>query len=151
MIEVLVNDVTLDGMRRVKVVSDASPVTYPVPEGSTVRTWCDELLGLHYLEATWMCREAVSIRCEGWTCAREVVLWKLMPGERVSVALKDALGVYAMRFKRFPGYAFLRKLPSVIENGFEAEDTCLFAAEWVPAGCIAICEGEQYGCTAMAL
>ena len=151
MIEVLVNDVTLEGMRRVKVVSDVAPVSYPLPEESIVRTWSDDLLGLQYLEANWPCREAIQIRCEGRKATREMVLWKLAPGERVSQALKEALGVYAMRFKAFPAYAFLRKLPSTIENGFEAEEMCLFEAEWVPAGCIAICEGEHYGLEAMAL
>lgn len=151
MIEVLVNDVTLEGMRYVKVVSDIAPVPYPIPAGSIVQTWPDELLGLFYLEVMWPCREAVSIRCEGWPCAKPMVLWKLASGERVSDALKKALGVYAERFKSFPAYAFMKKLPKTIENGFEAEDMCLFEAEWVPAGCIAICEGEHYGFEAMAM
>ena len=155
MIEVLLNDVTLEGMRRVKVVSDApiDPATLTLPspfkgEGD-VRTWSDDLLGLHYLEATWACREAVKIRCEGWTCARNMVLWKLAQGERVSLALKQA--VYAWRFKSFPAYAFMKTMPKTIENGFEAEEMVLFEAEWVPAGCIAICEGEHYGFEAVAM
>jgi hypothetical protein len=157
MIEVLVNDVTLEGLRRVKVVSDepidgtALPPPAAILPGAHLRTWSDELLGLFYLEATWECREAISILCDRWKCARPMVLWKLRPGERVSVALKEALAVYAMRFKSFPTYAFLRKLPSTIEDGFEVDDMCLFEAEWVPVGCIAICEGEHYGLEAMAM
>jgi hypothetical protein len=107
--------------------------------------WSDDLLGLNYLEATWVCREAVTIRCEGWVCARPFVLWKLGPGERVSEALKQALCVYGERFKSFPAYAFLRKLPSTIENGFEAEDMFLCEADWVPAGCIAIGPPPPFG------
>jgi hypothetical protein len=157
LIEVLANDVTLEGMRRVKVVCDEpidairlSPLAW-IPADANRQGWIDELLGLFYLEATWPCREPISLQCEGWKRAREMVLWKLAPGERVSTALKQALGVYAVRFKSFPAYAFMRRLPSTIENGFEAEDMCLFEAEWVPAGCIAISEGEQYGFEAMAL
>jgi len=160
LIEVLANDVTLEGTRRVKVVSDApldpyppalSPFVVQIEKGSH-RTWCDELLGLHYLEVTWPCREVVSIRCEGWTCAREMVLWKLAPGERVSEALMVSLDVYCERFKCLPDYAFMRRLPKTIENGFEAltpdplptgEGVVMLEAEWVPAGCMAICEGEQ--------
>jgi hypothetical protein len=156
-IDVLLNDVTLEGLRRVKVVSDepidgtALPPPADILPGAHLRIWSDELLGLHYLEATWECREAISILCDGWKCARPMVLWKLRPGERVSVALKEALAVYAVRFKSFPAHAFMRKLPSTIEDGFEVDDMCLFEAEWVPPGCIAICEGEHYGLEAMAL
>src|SRR5690242_4714061 len=115
-------------MRRVKVVSDApidegvdlSPLV-DILAGAHLRTWMDELLGLHYLEASWPCREAVSIRCEGWPCATPMVLWKLRPGERVSEGLKQALSVYWLRFNFFPDYAFMKRLPSTIENGFEAE------------------------------
>ncbi len=158
MIEVLFNDVTLEGMRRVKVVSD-SPIDEGVDlspladilAGAHLRTWMDELLGLHYLEATWPCREAVSIRCEGWPCATPMVLWKLRPGERVSGAFRDAFQIYLERFKRFPDYAFLRRMPKEIENGFEMSDVIFLEAAWIPAGCIAICEGEHYGLEAMAV
>jgi len=142
MIEILLNDVMLDGMRRVRVVSDAPVDTAALcpykPVGACVREWRDEALGLHYVEATWACREAVSIRVSGWKCARKMVLWKLQAGERVSEALKDALAVYGERFKSFPAYAFLRRLPRGIEFGFEVEDVMLMDAEWVPAGCIAV-------------
>jgi len=156
-IEVLFNDVTLEGMRHVKVVSDEplegltlSPLV-DILAGAHRHTWMDELLGLHYLEATWPCREAVSIRCEGWPCARDTVLWKLLPGERVSEAFRDAFQIYLERFKRFPDYAFLRRMPKEIENGFEMSDVIFLEAAWMPAGCIAICEGEHYGLEAMAL
>jgi hypothetical protein len=46
---------------------------------------------------------------------------------------------------------FIRKLPGGVENAFDLEDIFLFEAEWVPAGCIAICEGEHYGLEAMAM
>ncbi len=160
MIEVLVNDVTLEGLRRVKVVSD-SPIcaaevfpSHLLPislEGKTVNTWSDDLLGLHYLESTWACREAVLIRCEGWECPRPMVLWKLGPGERVSEVLNRMMVLFGDRFKAFPDYAFMKKLPKTIENGFEVADVMMIEAEWVPAGCIAICKGEHYGFEAMAV
>src|SRR5690242_2556465 len=110
MIEILANDVTLEGLRRVKVVSD-SPITaaelFPshlvpyVLDGKDVRSWSDDLLGLHYVEATWACREAVKICCEGWKVAREMVLWKLAPGERVSGVLTEMMAIFGERFKVF--------------------------------------------------
>jgi hypothetical protein len=154
-IEILANDVTLDGMRRVRLVSDGEidaaelPVEHLPPD--QVHAWQDELLGLHYLEATWPCRETISICCEGWTCAREMVLWKLAPGERVSEVLVSMMAVFGERFTYFPDYAFMRKLPRTIENGFEMSDVMFLEAEWVPPGCIAVCKGVGYGCEAMAM
>src|SRR5690349_23268823 len=113
-------------MRRVKVVSD-SPIdagSLPVvtPAGTSMNTWSDDLLGLHYLEASWPCREAISIRCEGWPCAREMVLWKLAPGERVSEVLTKMEGLFGERFRTFPDYAFMRRLPKTVDHGFEVDD-----------------------------
>jgi hypothetical protein len=153
-IEVLANDVTLEGMRRVKVVSDEplEGITIDcILPGAHLSVWKDELLGLHYLEAIWTCREAIQIQLEGWTCPREMVLWKLLPGERVSEVLKEMVRLFGARFQSFPDYAFMRKLPKTIENGFEVNDVTLLEAEWVPAGCIAVGKGEQYGLEAMAM
>jgi len=150
-IEVLVNDVTLEGMRRLKVVSDACPIVYPVPEGSTVRTWSDDLLGLHYLEATWACREAILIQCEGWKIARKMVLWKVASGERVSEVLMKMVALFGERYKCFPDYAFMKRMPKGIEHGFDVDDVVFCEAEWVPPGCIAVGKGEHYGFEAMAL
>lgn len=145
MIEVLFNDVTLEGMRRVKVVSD-SPIdaaSLPVitSASASMRTWSDELLGLHYLEATWACRGPVVIRCEGWVCAKLMVLWKLEPGQRVSEAFRDAYPVYLESFHIFPDHAFMRRLPREIDNGFELSGVMFIEAEWVPAGCIVLGNG----------
>jgi hypothetical protein len=147
MIEILVNDVTVDGMRRVKVVSDAeidpttlTPGPSPIGRGEG-REWSDDVLGLHYLEATWPCREVVDIKCEGWPCARRMVLWKLLAGERVSGVLGEMLVVHHLELKCFPDYAFMRKLPGTIENGFEVDGVEFHQADWVPPGCIVVAVG----------
>lgn len=144
MIEVLVNDVTPEGMRRVRVVCDEplegirlSPLAF-IPEDSQRRGWMDELLGLFYLEATWACREPVRIMLEGQTEGYACVLWKLQPGERVSEVLKCTVALFGERFKCFPQYAFMKKLPKGIEIGFEVDDVMFFEASWVPAGCIVV-------------
>jgi hypothetical protein len=158
-IEILLNDVMLDGMRRVKIVSDAPLDPYPPalsPFAAQVgkvshRTWSDDALGLHYLEAIWPCREAITARLEGWKCPRKMVLWKMDPGERVSVALGMMIAAFGERFKFFPDFAFMRRLPKAIENGFEVEDVIFIEAAWVPPGCIAVSEGVHYGFEAMAM
>lgn len=155
MIKTLLNDVTLEGMRRVKVVSDApielAALPVSIVQPAEIRSWKDESLGLHYLEATWPCREAISVRLETWKAARSMVLWKMGPGERVSEQFKSALSVFGDRFKCWPAYAFMKKLPRGIENGYELDDVIFLEAEWVPAGCMAVCEGDLYGFEAMAL
>jgi hypothetical protein len=154
-IDILVNDVTVEGNRRVKAVSDsridADSLPVPIVRSANVHTWSDESLGLHYLEATWQCREAILVRVGEWKCARKMVLWKLEPGERVSEALKQAVAAYGQRFKCFPDYAFMRKLPKTIEDGFEVDDVTLLVSSWVPAGCVAVCKGDDHGFEAMAL
>lgn len=160
MIEILINDVTPEGLRRVKVVSDAPIIpaelfpSHLLPyrlEGVDVHMRSDDVLGLHYLEGTWACREAVRICCEGWKCPREMVLWKLAPGERVSAVLTQMMALFGERFKCFPDYAFMKKLPKTIESGFEVADVIFSEADWVPAGCVAVCKGDHYELEAMAL
>lgn len=146
MIDIFADDVTMEGVRRLKLVSDAvitAEMTLPVvpPVGAAVRMWSDEMLGLHYLEATWACREAVALRCEGWVKPKGVVVWKLEAGERVSEALHPAAALFGETFANFPVYAYLRKLPSAIENGFELAGVEFLAAEWVPAGCMVLSDG----------
>jgi hypothetical protein len=154
-IEVLLNDVTLEGDRRMKVVSDscidAASLPVVILRSANVRTWSDDVLGLHYLEAVWPCREPVSIRGGEWKCARKMVLWKLADGERVSEALKLAMAVYGQRFKCFPDYAFMRKLPKTISDGFEVDDVMFLLSNWVPAGCMALCKGDEYGFETVAV
>ncbi|RPI93054.1 MAG: hypothetical protein EHM40_11100 [Chloroflexi bacterium] len=145
MIEILIDDVTLDGMRRLKVLSDA-PILHEPPffvagVDRQFREWKDDALGLHYLEATWPCREAILLRCEGWIGPRPVVLWKLKPGERVSEVVTNVMVLHHEAFGCFPDYAFMWKLPKTIEDGFEVADVMFFAADWVPPGCIAVCNG----------
>ncbi len=141
MIEILLNDVTLDGMRRLKVVSDSPiasdllPVSLPDRQW---REWKDDALGLHYLEATWPCREVIEIKCEGWIEARPFMLWKLEPGQTVRTAFALASIEWTVKFNCFPDFVFMRKLPKVIENGFEIDDVTFMEADWVPSGCIAV-------------
>lgn len=146
MIDILVDDITPEGMRRLKLVSDRvidAEVTLPIvpPSHAEVRAWSDDGLGLHYLEAVWMCREAVGLQCEGWGRKKGVVVWKLAAGERVSVALHPAMALFGETFKCFPVYAFMRKLPSVIENWFEVAGVEFHQADWVPAGCLVLSDG----------
>lgn len=143
MIEILLNDVTLDGMRRVRVASDLDASSLPafVPLSAKVRTWSDDALGLHYLEATWPCRELIMVKCEAWKCSYPLVVWKLAPGERVSEAFQAAFRIWAEKYKACPDFAFMRRLPKTIENGFEMYGSFFFEADWVPPGCIAVGNG----------
>lgn len=146
MIDILVDEVTVEGLRRLRLVSDRAidaETTLPMvpPAGAESRTWSDDVLGLHYLEAVWMCREAVGIRCEGWTKKKGFVLWKMGPGERVSAALPLSMALFGDTFKSLPIYAFMKKLPNTVEIGFEVSGVEFHQADWVPAGCLVLSDG----------
>lgn len=146
MIDIFADDVTVDGLRRVRLVSDQpieAETTLPVvpPLGAAVRSWSDAALGLHYVEATWACREAVALRCAGWKKPKGVVVWKLEPGERVSAALPSAVAVFGETFKFLPTYAWMRKLPNAVELWFEVAGVEFHQAEWAPLGCVVLGDG----------
>lgn len=140
MIEIVVNEITGDGMHRVRVVSDMpSPLTpLPVGEGSSVRTWDDALLGLHYAEALYPCREVVCVTFEGMKRPRKLVVWKILPGERVSEIVSQVADWYFWSAHRRPQYAFMARLPRGVESGVEVDGVSLFEAEWAIPGCVMI-------------
>ena len=141
MIQILVNELRPDGMRRVKVVcDDPHPLPFPLKGGRELELheWDDEALGLHYVEATWPCMGVVDVQLEGMPKFRRLVVWKFMPGERVSEVIRCVADWYFVQTHQRPGYAFLRSLPSGAENGQEVEGVMLMQAEWALPGCVMI-------------
>lgn len=140
MIEKLIDEVTPDGVRHMKMVSDLSPIPFPVREGAgfQVQEWTDELLGLHYLDATWASMDVVILQGEGWPKPRKLVLWKFLPGERVSEIIKEVADWYFVSAHHRPQYAFMKRLPQGAENGTEVDGCMLIEAEWALDGCVMI-------------
>ncbi len=144
--EIVLDELTMDGMRHMKVISDQavskafmlSYVSTPALELAQVNCFDTSALSLFYGEVSWPLRGPVEIRCEGWKSFRRMLGWKLIPGERVSEAMKDAVLEYFMRAHRLPNYAFMRRLPHAVENGIDVEGLILLEAEWALEGCLLI-------------
>lgn len=144
--EIIFNRLTLGGIREVKLISDSAVSEermmrfVPGPAIDLVKVWCypTAALSLFYGEASWPAREAVDIQCEGWPKFRRVVVWKLVPGERVSVGVRSAASRYFELFMRWPRFAFIRHKPAEVENGIEIENVMLMEANWALRGCLMV-------------
>lgn len=149
MIEILMDEVTEEGMRHVKVVSDA-PLSAPFgfaafPQlptsteiGGSVKCWDDEMLDLHYLEAEYPMRGFVDVHFEGMSKFRRLVLYKFTKRERVSEIVSYVADWFFVQTGHRPQYAFLRELPRGAENGMEVDGVMVMQAEWALSGCVMV-------------
>jgi hypothetical protein len=138
MIEIVKNEISLDGMRTVRVVSDLCPIPFPVKEGANVRRWDDELLGLHYVEMEYPSMDFVDVHFEGMEQFRRLLVWMFLPGERVSKVVEFAANWYFQQTHHRPQFAFMKRLPQGAENGTEVDGCILIQAEWALDGCVMI-------------
>ena len=146
MIEVVLNDVLDDGMRRLRLVSDQvidpAVVVFskPLPcgAGMCARMWSDALLGLHYAEWTWACMDVVEMHFEGDDTKRKFVMWKFLPGERVSDVIKFVADWYFAQTHHHAEFAFMKQLPKGAEIGIEVDGCMLMEADWALPGCVLI-------------
>jgi len=145
--EIIENKLTEDGFRQVKMISDAAVkdermmcfVPVAAREHAQIHCYDTAALSLFYGEARWPVRgEAVDIHCEGWVKFRRLVVWKMLPGERMSEVISLAKCAYVKLFVRCPRYAFTRSLPKSVENCVEVDDVMLMQAEWAIPGCVMI-------------
>lgn len=149
MIEILLNDLTQEGMRRVKVMSDR-PVTEEEMRGyvAGASLGCEQIhchdtaaLSLFYGEVTWPCREVVEVHLEGIERPRRLLIWKFMPGEglRLSEVITHVAEWYFWSTHQRAGFAFVRKVPKEVESGeWEVDGVILFEAEWALQGCVMV-------------
>ena len=149
---VLENGVRDDGIRFMQVMSgeriDADAFTrVEIPEASrasaVVSVKADKGTGMFYLSAEWHVRDVVNYRhpIDGaWE--REVFLYRLSKGERVSVEAWEAARLYHAEFGKFPEYAWIRKLPKFPKDMEDPEwldgGLLLLQADWVHERCIAV-------------
>ncbi len=150
MIEVLVNEVQADGMKRVRVVSsgplsEAMMMQY-VPgaarEFARVKVEPTMALSLFYGEVVYPLREVVDVRAE---CAvghaRRLAVWKLMPeeGYRVSEIVEFLAQWYFEKTHQRPQFAFMKKLPKDVESGeCDVAGVMLIEATWALQGCVMV-------------
>ena len=158
MIEVVLNQLSGDGMKLVRVISDKpvsetwlwSLVPGAAREFAVVKPWETAALSLFYGEVTYPVRGVVEIPVPTPLSLRDsppsserasrfggrvrrLAAWRLMEGEgyRVSEIIEFLAEWYFVQTKRKPGYAFVRKMPRQVESGeWEVDGVMLFEAEW---------------------
>ena len=150
MIQILVNEISQEGMRRVRVISDrrvseASMLEYvPGAAQGFAKVKCEDTsaLSLFYGEVVYPAREMVVCRA---ACidgrARRLAVWKLVPSEgyRVSEIVEFLAEWYFVQTHVRPQFAFMNKLPAGVESGvWGVEDVVLFEAEWALHGCVMV-------------
>lgn len=144
--EVILNSLTSDGMCHVKLMSD-KPVSearmlqfVPTPalEYAQVKCYPTTALMLFYGEVDYPAREAVDFQCQGWPKFRRLIVWKLMPTDRVSACMEDARVYYFQIFMRHPRFAFIKQMPKMIEEEYESNGLMLIKAEWALPGCLMV-------------
>ena len=144
--QIVLNQLMNDGMCQVKLLSDTPVrparmlrfVPTPALDFAEVNCYDTAALCLFYGEVKYPVREVVEMRCEGWILPRQMVVWKLMPGERMSEELKLACAYYFQHFFRYPTFAFVRNLPRDIGSEVEVGRVLLLQAEWAIPGCLMV-------------
>lgn len=147
MIEVVLNQISLDGMRLVRVISNQTVaeawMLRCVPgiarEFAEVKCWDTSALSLFYGEAKYPVRGAVEICAEEWIRPRRFAAWRLMPGERASNAIHVLSEWFFAQTHHRAQYAFMRKLPKEVESGvLEVDGLVLLEAEWCLERCVLV-------------
>jgi len=144
--QIVLNQLMNDGMCQVKLLSDTPVrparmlrfVPTPALDFAEVNCYDTAALSLFYGEVTWPARDAVDIHLPGWPKARRVVVWKIMPGERMSEAIVAAYLQYSMLFGRMPNFAFTKQLPKTVEHGHEVFGVMLLESDWAIRGCLMV-------------
>lgn len=144
--EVVLNTLSEDGIRTVKIVGDApidserwqAAVPQDAREGVKAEAAKDESLGIHTLVMTWPVCEAVEFQSPCWPKMRRMLTVKLLAGQRVSETISAAKISFFLQTGFFPRLVFMRGIPKDAEIGMLVDGVMLFQAEWAPRGCIVL-------------
>ena len=68
-------------------------------------------------------------------------LARVLPGQKVSTAIRDAAHGFTTATNAEAQYAFVRSIPGGAEEFMELDGVVLVQAGWVPARCVAIGRG----------
>lgn len=155
MIQIVANQLSADGMKFVRAVSDREVseafmrrcVPGAASEFASVKCYSTAALSLFYGEVTYPVRGVVKFQVPGvenrW---RSFAAWRLMDGEgyRVSEVIEILANWFFEQTKRRPVYAFMQKLPNGIENGCDVplgddmDGVMLLAADWALEKCVMV-------------
>lgn len=138
--EVIVIEDRVDAqcMRHVHLMSNielgCTQIPFPLARGSVTRE-----AGVWHYRAEYPYRGALDVACiYNVGNFRRLVVWSLDGYGSVKVALKDAWSEFYKLFGGEPAFAFMRKLPSGVENGHEVGGMILIEAEWMLERSVAV-------------
>jgi hypothetical protein len=148
MIEVIVNQLSADGMKFVKMISDQrmseawvrSIVPGAAREFAQVKCYETSALSLFYGEVSYPLRQMVEIKPAEWKRARRFAGWRLMDGEgyRVSEIIEFLGEWYFVQTHQRAQYAFVKSLPKGAERFMELDGLMLLDVEWALDKCVLI-------------
>ena len=127
------------GVRRMCWASDQAIGFEQVEEGWQVRAWEDAALDLHYVELVQPYRGPVEILFPEWPKARRMLAWAI-GADRVSVCMREGAHEFARLTGRWPGVAYIHKLPQgiaplpALDEVTEVEGVMLCECEWAVPG-----------------
>lgn len=144
--EITINELTHDGIRRVKIIGDvmidAAQYLHLIPlvarDRAVYTPGCDELLGIFQLEITWPVYGSCEVAYLSPKKFRRFMFVNFAYSERVSSCVELARTEFFIRTHFVPAYAFVRKLPQGAEMCMDVYGCILQVAEWMPAQCVAV-------------
>lgn len=141
-----INELTHDGWRRLKIVSDAEIhdvdaylryVPMQAQSHLVASPGRDDLLDLHTLELRYPIYEAFDVMYHGPKKFRRFFFVHGVYAKRVSECIDLARIEFLAGMGFAPIYAYVQMLPGGAENGMDVHGCILFEAEWMPANCVA--------------
>jgi hypothetical protein len=143
-IVVIGNEMAADGVRRVHLIcnTEIDPAQWTragkarIPATAEMKHYLDELR-MYHLEAAWRVREPMTFDFRPYGGQqRQVVVWALDAGQRISEAALEAALAFFEAFDAWPGAAWVKKWPRGLkeEEAYipidESHGMDLFAVDW---------------------
>jgi hypothetical protein len=148
MIEVVTNQLSPDGMKFVKVMSDKalsdSTMLGFVPGAArdlaTVKCYDTAALSLFYGEVTYPVRQVVEIPAGRVGKVRRLTAWRMVESEgyRMSEIITFLAEWYFVNTHRRPQFIFVKVLPKGVERFQEVDDLCLIDVDWALEKCVMV-------------
>lgn len=147
MIEVVVNQVSADGMKFVRVISDqrvSEAFLWSLAPGASrefakIHPYETAALSLFYGEVTYPLRGVVEIPA-GVGKVRRLAAWRMMESEGycVSEIIAFLADWYFVQTKRRAQYAFVKSLPKGAERFMELDGLTLLDVDWCLEKCVLV-------------
>ena len=135
--KILVNEVMVDGFRRVVVGCDGLSPLAVVPRYCVDRAEVEVVPGAAgQFEVRWPVLGPVDFGGEGYRLRYFMVHRVYGVGVRDCVRL--AVDGWRVGTREDALYGYVRQLPRGVENGFEVDGVMLFEADWMLRDCVAV-------------